>query len=743
MKKNENVEIFKQSREYAQSQQQTKTIELTQDEKDLEAYVTREFTYADSAKSDIEEQWENEYKMYKGGGLQWKTTLAYRSDKAKKYKPNSEDNFIFPAIENIVSNLTQNTPEATLEIQGASMRQEQPEQEGQPEQQQEPLSKRLSDMLKFNDNRNNFRSLWRKIIKSFVSYGPMIISVLWDEDWIGGTGPNRWLGDIRIINVKKEEFYPDPSIVDLETDLQKCRYIIRRFAEQVEDIRLKWPETGYNVKSDMLDGYGTGCNSVYLIEFWHRGYPFFMPEKRVEELKQEIEDLQSIEGMEWRIKDLESMIKGELDGIHLAYVANDTFLEYIPYAYNHGKYPFIFKCRYADDNSQWPWGEIRNIMIPQLLHNKADEIEIDAMCRTGLGGDYVRKGAMSKTQMDNYKKNSAKPGAVIEVDDPNGIIPRTPTVVPANITNYKNAKQSHISDISVSQIQMGKQPVSGMAYRTIQELGNRADAKTQSVGDILEDGLIEMNKLRIALMAQFYTEDRYYRVKGKDGNVSEGSINNKELYLSWDRISIDEETGEQRIVKELFEAEFDINVKIIDEKPTDRGYYTQTAMQLYSMQLISIGDLWATLEDGKFPPKEVILQNLQAQQQQQAQMQQAKMQEEAQSKQQEMSIKQQEMEMKQTEMLLKHKASLGKGNNKKEDGEEKKNPDEFIQMIQENFPEIWDYISRLPEQQQSEIIDMLMNLNPQELEDALVKLQQSIPLLQGGETSEETERTNT
>ena len=64
-------------------------------------------------------------------------------------------------------------------------------------------------------------------------------------------------------------------------------------------------------------------------------------------------------------------------------------------------------------------------------------------------------------------------------------------------------------------------------------------------------------------------------------------------------------------------------------------------------------------------------------------------------------------------------------------------------MIQENFPEIWDYISRLPEQQQSEIIDMLMNLNPQELEDALVKLQQSIPLLQGGETNEETERTNT
>lgn len=729
------IDIFKQSREYAQENVIQETYSMTKDENNIVAYITREFEFAESSKSDVERRWEDEYKIYKGGGLQWQTSFSY---KKQGNRPPSEINVVFPAIENIVSNLTQNIPECTVEAQAQNREQQQPIQqvEGMPPQQQEPtLSKKISDMLKFNDERNKFRAMWKNCVRNFVAYGPLILSILWDEDWIGGTGPNRWVGDIRINNVKKEEFFPDPSITDLEMRLQECRFIIRRIKKQTEFIRLKYKK-GISVSNDtQIDGSeAIGSKLTNLIEFWHKGFPFFVPDERKKELRAEIEELKNEEGTEWKIKEYESMIKGEFEGIHLCYIADNQFLEYIPYAYDHGQYPFVFKSRYIDEGCQWPWGEIRNIKIPQVLMNKADEIEIDSMCRQGLGGEYIRKGAATRAQLENMKDMSSMNGAIFEIDQPEGIVPRQPVVVPGNITNYMERKRDHISGISVSQIQMGNQPKSGMAYRTIQELGNRADAKTAAVAEILEDALIDMNKLRIALMEQFYTEDRYYRVKGRDGNISEGILNKNEMFLRWDRITVDQETGMQVSKPERFEIEFDVNVKIIDEKPTDRGYYTTTALQLYPQGLISIEDVWYTLEEGKFPPKETILDNINKMRQQQAQAAQAQAQGQNEIRQQEAAMRQQEMEMKQIDMMLKHKESASKQQEQQQQQQNKKmSVEQLEQEIEQNYPEIYSYILNLPDKKQREILTMLANLTPENLQQALNKLQETIPLMNGGE----------
>ena len=92
------------------------------------------------------------------------------------------------------------------------------------------------------------------------------------------------------------------------------------------------------------------------------------------------------------------MANGILKGVHCAYKAGNVLLDYVPYIYDDGLYPFVYKVLYTDEQQPWGMGEIRNVVKPQILYNKADEIELGAMLGQGLGGYLYNKGAISATQ---------------------------------------------------------------------------------------------------------------------------------------------------------------------------------------------------------------------------------------------------------------------------------------------------------------------------------------------------------
>jgi len=545
----------------------------------------------------IEQIWEDEQKMLNGN--QWDTSFAYRPKAIRKTRPNSVDNFIFPAIINIHANMTANTPEVSIEG---------------TEENDNDIAEKLTYISRFNDSiyRNNFRSLWKKMALPFIAYGPIIGAVLWDPDWIGGSGPNRWIGDVRIINVDRRTIYFDPAIIDLEDRLQECSFINRKFRKKLLWIKNKWPEKGKAVAEDNnemeLQNEGQEPGQVWLIESTHRGKPKYITPKRAKELNAKGKEIEA-EGDYYKAQDYYSMAKGELDGVHCAYVANGVFLEYVPYVYEDGLYPFVYKVCYYDENSPHGFGEIRNIKVPQVMHNKADEIEIEAMSREGLGGGYHNSGALTEKQKTELVKNSGKGGMWFEVDNINGMKEREGAKVPASVTNYKEHKQRMIETISQNTpIQQGMSPGANMPYKAIAELGARTDVKFKAKIEVLEDFLVELNKLRINRFMQFYTEDRYYRLKGNNGEIIQGTFNHKEAMRSWDR-----EAGEEgKPRQEMFVPEFDIKVKIIDEKPTDRNYNTQTAFALFDKKAMSLKDLLYTLEEGKLPTTETILKNLES-----------------------------------------------------------------------------------------------------------------------------------
>jgi hypothetical protein len=93
------------------------------------------------------------------------------------------------------------------------------------------------------------------------------------------------------------------------------------------------------------------------------------------------------------------------------------------------------------------------------------------------------------------------------------------------------------------------------------------------------------------------------------------------------------EVTEQKM--EEFIPEFDIKVKIAEDKPTSRDYYVTLATSLLGTAL-GIKAFWKTLDEGKFPPTEEILEELdelkRAQAEAQAQMQQTAIQMQQQEK---------------------------------------------------------------------------------------------------------------
>lgn len=587
----------------------------TPKERKLAAAITKDLMNAENTKRDfgddtglsIEDMWEDEYKLLKGGGLQWSTHFAYRNQRDRRRRPNSEDNFIHTAITVQTANLTATEPE--ILISGKAEHEDQ--------------TKQLTHMVRYLAKKYNFGTCWKEMIKEFVAYGPLCVEVCWDSEIMGGSGPDRYIGDIQVNQIPKEDMLFDPNVVDLEKDMGRCKFAGFRSRAHVNYIRKRWPKYKdsivYDVNDDPLVSEGTEQESTYLYKVYYKGFPEFMPAERKQELQQRAALAEDSPGEFYKAQDLYDMAEGEVEGVHVAYICNDVLLEYIPYVYDHGEYPFVFRTRYKDTKNQWGYGEIRNTKIPQILHNKADEIEIEAMVKEGLGGGYFEGDAVSKAQLDNILANSGRSGMWFRVNNINGMKERSGIKVPGSITNYKEHKQRMVETVSVNPaVSQGQMPSANAPYKAVSMLSSKVDIKTKNAADKLKDFLVDVTKLQLKLMEQFYTHDRYYRYKDTSNKMHEGTFNRGMMQDEWERDVVDTEiidptTGEVGIMPvsrmEKYVPDFDIEINVISKKPEDRDYYTNLAFHLHELGILTDADLIKTLEEGRLPDGNEILEN--------------------------------------------------------------------------------------------------------------------------------------
>lgn len=119
-------------------------------------------------------------------------------------------------------------------------------------------------------------------------------------------------------------------------------------------------------------------------------------------------------------------------------------------------------------------------------------------------------------------------------------------------------------------------------------------------------------------MEQFYTHDRYYRYKDTSNKMHEGTFNRGMMQDEWERDVVDTEiidpaTGEVGIIPvsrmEKYVPDFDIEINVISKKPEDRDYYTNLAFHLHELGILIDSDLIKTLEEGRLPDGNEILEN--------------------------------------------------------------------------------------------------------------------------------------
>ena len=221
-------------------------------------------SYAEGGKRpDIEIDWEDEYKIYIG--KQWDTSKGPRTVKGKKRNFNSQDNYVFSTVQNILSSFSEApVPEITGE-----------------EESDDELAKTLTDLTITILNRNEFPEQYDKIVLQMIQYGPVIGYVPWDQHWIGGSGPNRWAGEVRTLFLKKKKFFPDPAILDLEERMQECSYIYLKERKKLEWIIDVYEKGEYVIEDteDIVKGQedeGQDPKQATLITYFHKGVPKFV-----------------------------------------------------------------------------------------------------------------------------------------------------------------------------------------------------------------------------------------------------------------------------------------------------------------------------------------------------------------------------------------------------------------------------------------------------------------------------------
>lgn len=590
-----------------------KSISNTPEEDSFLTEINNHQSDAETGKVDVEKRWNDEYLAFIG--KQWDLSFARRKADSKAVRPNSVDNFIFPAIMGMHSSLTVTMPEVTMEID-----------DGDDETDDTELERKVTDNVANIFEKNKFPALWKKIVLRGIMHGPFIAAVLWDNDWIGGNGPNRWVGEVRVIAQKMEEIYFDPAILDLEERLQECSFIHRKIRKKLSWFKDKW-EKGFVVcVDDGGDDEGADPQQAWLYEAWHKGKPKFMPPDRKKELQNKAQSYLPPAAVvdEYKAELYQQMAEGKVNGVHVSYSSKEVFLEYVPYAYEDGEYPFVFKTLYLDEKSPYGFGEILNTMVPQVMHNKADEIEIEAMSVEGLGGYFYQTGALSPKQLAFLQQNNYKGGLFAEVDGLALMKAREGAKTPANIAAYKEHKQRMVETISKNTpIRQGMAPTGNMPYAAIAELGARTDTSAQGISETLEDFMKELVLMIVSRMKEFYTEERAYKIRNSvekmTGQTKYGRFSNKDLMKSWVRQPAVVDPATQSIIEpekaETYMPDFTAKVKIMDERPTDRNYYIAMAIQMVQLNMIDPESFWYVIEEGKFPPKEVVmerLQNLQA-----------------------------------------------------------------------------------------------------------------------------------
>jgi len=524
--------------------------ELTQEEQDLQAFVFGKYKEAKKHRAAYDKDWERWYRLY--AGQHWE---GNRPD----WKSTPVVNFIFSNIETILPILTDSSPQLLCAPTEPSDAQ---------------TAEVMSELLKKAWVTNDMDLKLPTIVKNSLKYGTGFAKVWWKEPEVDGE-----LGDVEISVVDPRHVFPSPGAIDLK-DAAWMVYAANVPISYVEDMypdaagRLVggvWEEdlsvqktitsssggssgnmvTGPVASATGGDGSGSSNSSswpvgdgpgkpsvdrsklVTLIELWHR--------KR---------------GRVWR-----------------TVCANGVVLRDEESPFKHNFFPFIKFIDYVVPSCFWGMGEIQQLERLQDFINR----------RRGQTQDILRICGNPPLVADsnsgiNPKAMNTRPGTIIYKNPQTEVKWLTPPQLPAALFEIQALDKQDFDSVSgIYDVTQGRRPTGLEAGKAIQALQEAAQTRLRLKVRNLEGSLRQLGTQVLALIQQFYTEERVIRLVGGDPRNPRFVTINQEIV---------DNNGNAVRMNDVGIGKYDVEIGVGSTLPVDKAQRYTECKELFQLGVI-------------------------------------------------------------------------------------------------------------------------------------------------------------
>lgn len=415
------------------------------------------------------------------------------AERLKKYGPKSTRNYIFSSIEDALSLLTDSRP--VIDAWPRS---------GMEDVPKAAKAKQVLDWVWQVTEMDRKLPL---VLRDYLISGVGWLKVSFDPDI------NYPKGEIVV-----EVVHPDFMLVDPDaTSMETAKYIMQATPTPLWMIRKMYPEKGKYVKADdtISDdseevrksaeynneamGYGTASDAkelrAWVIECWIRDDATFDEEELDEETGETV-----------------TVTKQKYPNGRRLVVGGDVLLtEDENNPFNDGQFPYVMFPNYEQTDNFWPLGDVEHLIetnndINKIVSRLNDYIK--NTCHTYVVYD-------SSCGIDDASMNNIE-GAIIKKEPSGQIGVHPPPPWPGSVFDWLTICKSDLEVISgIREVLQGRSPSAGESGAAFERLQEFALARIRKKSRSVNAALIQLGRLLLSRIRQFYTEPRMIRITGE------------------------------------------------------------------------------------------------------------------------------------------------------------------------------------------------------------------------------------
>ena len=344
--------------------------------------------------------------------------------------------------------------------------------------------------------------------------------------------------------IKREDpfsIYPDPEAH--KADFSDAKFIFRAKWTDKSELKEIYPEHAAEIdaqfeiydraeyenatRDNQLLWYKKELQKVRLVECWYKKrekQTKFILTSGEEISPEELTPEMIFSGMIARQKDFSATV------VRVCVFFDTVLLEDMPSPYRHGEFPLIPMTVFYNGigNGEIPAGIVRDLKSPQREINKRRIQQLHILDHTGNGGGWIEDDAMTEKQFAEFERHGNIPGHFQRVR-PGSIAQgkiqeRQIGQYPAGLAQAEAQATADLTAISgINEALMGVDVPNSASGRAIELKQRQAVTHLAVIFDNLRTAKKKIayqlwgRKNHSGIIPQFYTEEKVYRVEGKNG----------------------------------------------------------------------------------------------------------------------------------------------------------------------------------------------------------------------------------